>query len=300
MRSTSRRRGRRRVPSGGCARRWRSARSSDTGSSCWSRASSLRSRATRSASSSRIAQVPVDAAVARSRNGLFVSLFFLLKFRETRAEAALHRTEAERHRLAKLALESELKLMQAQVEPHFLFNTLASVQYLTETDPPQASALLGHLLAYLRAALPQLRSSSTTLGPGNGACRGLSADPQDADGLSPRIHDRCPQRVARAAVSPGPPDLVVENAVTHGLEPRPRAAACASRRGARAIGSWWRSPIRAWVSGHAGSRPVKGVGPRQRARADCRAVRLEGPLLAGRTHRHTAPAPRSKIPLAGD
>ena len=97
-------------------------------------------------------------------NGLFVSLFFLLKFRETRAEAALHRAEAERHRLSGLALESELKLMQAQVEPHFLFNTLASVQYLTETDPPQASALLGHLLAYLRAALPQLRSSSTTLG----------------------------------------------------------------------------------------------------------------------------------------
>ncbi len=54
--------------------------------------------------------------------------------------------------------------MQAQVEPHFLFNTLASVQYLTETDPPQASRLLGHLLAYLRAALPQLRSASTTLG----------------------------------------------------------------------------------------------------------------------------------------
>ena len=54
--------------------------------------------------------------------------------------------------------------MQAQVEPHFLFNTLASVQYLTETDPPQASRLLGHLLAYLRAALPQLRSRATTLG----------------------------------------------------------------------------------------------------------------------------------------
>src|SRR4029434_1893057 len=66
--------------------------------------------------------------------GLFVSLFFLLKFRETRAESALHRAEAERHQLSKLALESELKLMQAQVEPHFLFNTLASVQYLTETE----------------------------------------------------------------------------------------------------------------------------------------------------------------------
>ncbi len=55
-------------------------------------------------------------------------------------------------------------MMQAQVEPHFLFNTLASVQYLTETDPPARRALLGHLIAYLRAALPQLRAATTTLG----------------------------------------------------------------------------------------------------------------------------------------
>ena len=63
--------------------------------------------------------------------------------------------------------------MQAQVEPHFLFNTLASVQYLTETDPPRGVRLLGHLLAYLRAALPQLRSASTTLGQEIELARGL-------------------------------------------------------------------------------------------------------------------------------
>ena len=100
-------------------------------------------------------------------NGLFVSLFFYVKFREARAAAALHKAEAERHLLSKQAIEAELKLMQAQVEPHFLFNTLASVQYLTETDPQQASVLLGHLIDYLRAALPQLRARSTTLGQGS-------------------------------------------------------------------------------------------------------------------------------------
>ena len=57
-------------------------------------------------------------------------------------------------------------MLQAQVEPHFLFNTLASVQYLTETDPKQANGLLGHLIAYWRAALPQLRARSSTLGGG--------------------------------------------------------------------------------------------------------------------------------------
>jgi len=97
-------------------------------------------------------------------NGLFVSLFFYVKHRETQAAAALHKAEAARHLMSKQAIEAELKLMQAQVEPHFLFNTLASVQYLTETDPQEANRLLGHLIDYLRAALPQLRASSTTLG----------------------------------------------------------------------------------------------------------------------------------------
>src|SRR5262249_55933473 len=97
-------------------------------------------------------------------NGLLISLIFYVKFREARAAEALLKAEADRHLLSKQAIEAELKLMQAQVEPHFLFNTLASVQYLTETNPKEASALLGHLIGYLRAALPQLRASSTTLG----------------------------------------------------------------------------------------------------------------------------------------
>ncbi len=152
-------------------------------------------------------------------NGLFVSLFFMLKFRETRAQAALHRAEAERHRLSGLALESELKLMQAQVEPHFLFNTLASVQYLTETDPPQASALLGHLLAYLRAALPQLRSASTTLE------QEIALTEAYLQILKTRMGARLAFTIDVAPElrgHPFPPGLlisVVENAITHGLEP---------------------------------------------------------------------------------
>jgi sensor histidine kinase YesM len=152
--------------------------------------------------------------------GLFVSLFFLLKFREARAEAALHRTEAERHQLSKLALESELKLMQAQVEPHFLFNTLASVQYLTETDPPGASRLLGHLLSYLRAALPQLRSASTTLG------QEIDLAEAYLNILKMRMGTRLAFAIDAAhdlRPHPFPPGLlisVVENAVTHGIEPQ--------------------------------------------------------------------------------
>ena len=152
-------------------------------------------------------------------NGLLISLIFYIKFRETRASAALHRAEAERHLLSKQAIEAELKLMQAQVEPHFLFNTLASVQYLTETDPKQASALLTHLIAYLRAALPELRASSTTLGK----------EAHLAEAYLNVLAMRKGPRLSFAvdippdlAQHPFPPNLLlslVENSVKHGLEP---------------------------------------------------------------------------------
>ena len=153
-------------------------------------------------------------------NGLFVGLFFLIKFREARAATALHRAEAERLLLSKQAVEAELKLMQAQIEPHFLFNTLASVQYLTETDPPQATRLLGHLLAYLRAALPQLRAPATTLGK----------EIELAEAYLNILRMRMGERLAFTIEVPEslrqhrfPPMLlmtVIENAIEHGLEPR--------------------------------------------------------------------------------
>ena len=157
--------------------------------------------------------------VAAFFNGLLVSLIFYVKAREARATAAMLKAEGERHLLSKQAIEAELKLMQAQVEPHFLFNTLASVQYLTETDPRQAGVLLGHLIGYLRAALPQLRASSTTLGK--------EADLAQAylNVLKMRIGPRLDFALEippELRAHPFPPNLlisVVENAIKHGIEP---------------------------------------------------------------------------------
>ena len=152
-------------------------------------------------------------------NGLLITLLFFVKFRETRATAALHRAEAERNLLARQAVEAELKLMQAQVEPHFLFNTLASVQFLTETDPKEASRLLGHLIAYLRAALPQFRAQSTTLGREFELARAYLAI------LQMRMGKRLAYDVAlpdELASHPFPPNMLislVENAIKHGVEP---------------------------------------------------------------------------------
>ena len=89
-------------------------------------------------------------------------------------------------------------MMQAQVEPHFLFNTLASVQYLTETDPPQASQLLGHLLAYLRARCRSCARASTTLGQEVALAEAYLNILRDADGAAARrSRSTCPRRCAR-------------------------------------------------------------------------------------------------------
>jgi hypothetical protein len=153
-------------------------------------------------------------------NGLFVSLFFLFKFREARARAAMLKADSDRNLLSKQAIEAELKLMQAQVEPHFLFNTLASVQFLIDTEPPKANQMLGHLLAYLRAAVPQLRSDSTTLGQEVDLAQAYLSIMQMRMGsrLSFAIDVSANLRQHRL-----PPMLLmslVENAVKHGLEPQ--------------------------------------------------------------------------------
>ena len=61
------------------------------------------------------------------------------------------------------AAETRLRLLHAQVEPHFLFNTLANVQALVEAGSPQAAPVLKSLIAYLRAAMPRLHDGASTL-----------------------------------------------------------------------------------------------------------------------------------------
>src|SRR5205085_7423097 len=96
--------------------------------------------------------------------GCVVVAWYILREKHARDQARIHRAESERHQLEKNMLQARLQLMQAQVEPHFLFNTLANVQHLVETDPPSASRMLDSLIQYLRAALPQMRESATNLG----------------------------------------------------------------------------------------------------------------------------------------
>ena len=143
----------------------------------------------------------------------------ILREKSARDQARISRAESERHRLEKNVLEARLQLMQAQVEPHFLFNTLANVQHLVETDPPAASGMLESLIQYLRAALPQMREGTTNLGRELDMAQAfleihrvrMGSRLQFALDVPAALRDR-----------PFPPMMLislVENAVKHGVDP---------------------------------------------------------------------------------
>ena len=121
--------------------------------------------------------------------------------------------------LGRQAAEVRLQLMQAQIEPHFLFNTLANVKRLCATDPDRGAELFSHLMVYLRAALPRLRDSDATLATELSLARSFLAV------LKIRMGNRLQFTidVPDACLSLPFPSMalltLVENAVKHGLAP---------------------------------------------------------------------------------
>ena len=116
--------------------------------------------------------------------------------------------------------EARLHLLHAQVEPHFLYNTLASAQLLASSDPPRAEAMLGHLIQYLRRSLPATGDDLSTLG------EELERALAYLEILRIRMGDRLAVQVdipeaLRATPMPAMMlQTLVENAIKHGLEPR--------------------------------------------------------------------------------
>ena len=119
------------------------------------------------------------------------------------------------------ALASELKALQAQIEPHFLYNTLANARYLTRQDPERAAQMLEHLIAYLHSALPDLRAEVSTLGRECELAGHYLALMQVRFGERLQYHVACPPALVDTPVPPLLLMTLVENAVQHGVEPQP-------------------------------------------------------------------------------
>ena len=182
------------------------------------------------------------------------ALFYLMREDEQQRQM-LCDNECAQQALSARMLQARLSALQAQIEPHFLFNTLANVRRLYETTPSRGREMLSSLIDYLRAALPTMRSNSSTLG------RELDLARSFLTILQMRMGDRLHFTIAADAGlldAPMPPMLLptlVENAIKHGLGPLPEGG---------------RIDIRAWRSGEeleievrdtgAGFTAVKGSG----------------------------------------
>ncbi len=100
---------------------------------------------------------PIDAMALKAH--LHPNVFQLLS-----SEMALSASTVKQDKLRSQALEMELRILQAQIEPHFLFNTLASVRHLYRSSADAGERMMDHVIAYLRCAMQELRSDVSTVG----------------------------------------------------------------------------------------------------------------------------------------
>jgi signal transduction histidine kinase len=135
--------------------------------------------------------------------------------RETIAKEAAARSEAQR-----LAVESQLRLLRAQLEPHMLFNTLANVRSLLREDVDAAESMIDQLIVYLRSALAASQTESVALSREFAQLRAY-LDIM-ALRMGPRLSYRLelPPALERTEVPPMLLQPLVENAIKHGLEPK--------------------------------------------------------------------------------
>ena len=130
------------------------------------------------------------------------------------------KTEAAQTATEKELTVAKLSLLHAQVEPHFLYNTLASAQLLTRSDPARADAMLGHLIQYLRHSLPRTDDEQSTLGAE--LERALAYLEILKIRMGPRLSVEVdvPENLRATPLPPMMLQTLVENAIKHGLEPR--------------------------------------------------------------------------------
>ena len=158
---------------------------------------------------------------------ILLSIIIKISYKGTvqaEAKAAQATEVAESESLKRQVVEARMAAMQAQVEPHFLFNTLASIEHLIETDPPRAGKMQRNLIALLRASMPTMREANAQGTRDLG--RELAMIRPYLEILKVRMEDRLQTevRVSDGLLSAEFPPMMlqslVENAIKHGLEPK--------------------------------------------------------------------------------
>jgi signal transduction histidine kinase len=157
---------------------------------------------------------------ALSMGGLLTAVLYFFT-RETAIAAALQSTRLAGVALDKQMAEAQLRVLQAQIEPHFLFNTLAHIKRLYLIDAAQGKAMLNNLSTYLCGALPLMRKRDSTVG------RELALTQAYLNVLQTRMGERLavnisvPRELRHAELPPMMLSTLVENAIKHGLSSLP-------------------------------------------------------------------------------
>jgi sensor histidine kinase YesM len=155
----------------------------------------------------------------------------LSEFQRLRESA---RTAMDEERLRATALqgqivEARLQLLQAQIEPHFLFNSLANVRRLSRLDAPAGATLLSDLLRYLEAALPQMRSGACTVAKEVELARAFLAVHQVRMGARLAFAIDVESDLSNALLPPMMLLTLLENSLKHGIGPLPEGGRIAIR-----------------------------------------------------------------------
>ena len=164
--------------------------------------------------------VLVSIALTSLVISLVLSAIFFWRERSAKAEAQVALERARVERIEREAASAHLRALQAQIEPHFLFNTLANVTSLVDPDPAKAKHMLESFIRFLRASLAATRAETTTLGD--------EADliASYLDVLQVRMESRLaydidvPADLRATRLAPMLIQPLVENAIRHGLEPK--------------------------------------------------------------------------------
>lgn len=136
------------------------------------------------------------------------------------SEAQIQEERIKRLTSEKQMAETNLKVLQAQIEPHFLFNTLSNILSLLDTDTPKAKSMLGDFIQYLRNSISKMREESTTLGQEIEMIESYLNIFKVRMGSRLRYRIDLPKDLEDFPFAPMLIQPLVENAIKHGLEPR--------------------------------------------------------------------------------
>ena len=162
----------------------------------------------------------VQSLVICSTAGAVLTYVFYSKTRIKAGDELIQEERIKRLASEKEILEAHLKMLQAQIEPHFLFNTLSNILSLIDTEPAKGKAMLMDLTQFLRTSLSRTRPERTTLDQESAMLGAYLNIQKTRMGERLRFRIDVPEALGKVALPPMLIQPLVENAVRHGIEPK--------------------------------------------------------------------------------